>query len=121
MKLSQMTNDKASETLIRLSTPIANILEDKNIQPVFKEIADGKDTPIVELVGKTIPQIVSLAMKDHKHDLYEIIGAFAEKRADEVGKMNFMQTVGILRDSIDKEFIDFLKSSGGTTDTHEKE
>ena len=87
MKLSQMTNDKASETLIRLSTPIANILEDKNIQPVFKEIADGKGTPIVELVGKTIPQIVSLAMKDHKHDLYEIIGAFAEKRADEVGKI----------------------------------
>ena len=112
MRFSQMTNDQARDVMIRLAVPASNLMNDKNIMPVLTELGEGKDKPVVELIGGLLPKIVAFALKDHADDLYEVVGALAEKPTEEIGQMNFMQTLGVLRDSIDKDFIDFFKSSG---------
>lgn len=115
MRFSEMTNDQARDVMIRLAVPASNLMNDKNIIAILKEVSDGKEKPVVELIGTILPKLVTFAMKDHADDLYEVVGALAEKPSSEVGGMGFMQTLGILRDSIDKDFIDFFKSSGSVT------
>lgn len=115
MKLSQMTNDQARDVMIRLAVPASNLMNDKKILPILQEISEGKEKPLAELVGSVLPKLVAFALKDHADDLYEVVGAMADKPMEEVGSMNFMQTIGVLRDSIDKDFIDFFKSSGSVT------
>lgn len=115
MKLSQMTNDQAREVIIRLAVPASNLMNDKNILPILNELREGKEKPVAELIGGLLPKIVALTLKDHADDLYEIVGAMAQKPVEEVGSMNLMQTIGFLRDSVDKDFLDFFKSSGSVT------
>jgi hypothetical protein len=113
MKISMMTNDQASEAMIRIATPLANILDDENSKPLFDEMSklgDGKHT-----IAKIIPKFVAFCLKDHKHDLYEIIGALTFKPTSKVGNMNFMETVKEMKESIDEDFIGFFKSSGSAT------
>lgn len=111
MKISEMNNDQASEVLIRISQPMANIMDDQNIEPLFKAITESKEMTLAKMIGNLLPRFVSFAIKDHKADLYEIIGAFAEKPAKAVGKMNILETMKILKESIDKDFLDFFSFS----------
>lgn len=111
MKISEMTNDQASNVLIRISQPMANIMDDQNIEPLFKAITESKDMTLAKMIGNLLPKFVTFAIKDHKADLYEIIGAFVEKPAKAVGDMNIMETMKLLKDSIDKDFIDFFSSA----------
>lgn len=117
MKLSEMTNDQASRFLIRVSQPIASIMDDDKMQPILDTISKVKSVPMAKLVAQILPPVVAFAIKDHKNDLYEIIGAFADKPVKAVGSMNIMETMRILKDSVDKDFMDFFNSpapNGGT-------
>lgn len=115
MKLSQMTNEQACEAMIRLSDPVSRLLEDKSILPLLKQLSEMKDVPAAEAVGAMLPKAVAFAMKDHRDDLFEIIGAMTDESAEQVAKMNFMQTISVVREFADKDFIDFFKSSGNVT------
>lgn len=117
MKLSEMNNDQAAEVLVKVSGPLSNILNDENIKPLLDEMSNAKDIPPVKAFADMIPKLVSFCMKDHRDDLYEVVGALTFKPASKVGKMNFMATVKELRDSIDAEFIGFFRSSGNATAT----
>lgn len=114
MKVSEMNNDQASEVLIRVSTPFANILDDENARPLIDEMSKlGEKTKLAHF----LPKFVAFALKDHKDDLYEIVGALTFKPTSKVGKMNFIETVKELKDSLDEELLDFFKSSGSATAT----
>ena len=117
MKISEMNNDQACEAIIRISNPLANILNDDNIKPLMEELEKGKDageTPLKFIAG-IIPKMVAFCMKDHKSDLYEVVSALTFKPVSKVGQMNFMATVKELRESIDEDFIGFFRSSGNAT------
>ena len=117
MKISMMTNDQASEAMIRISAPMANILDDKNSKELIDSMADLARNSSTGAISALLPKFVSFCLKDHKSDLYEIIGALTFKPASHVGKMNFMETIKEMRESIDEDFIDFFKSSGNATAT----
>jgi hypothetical protein len=117
MKISMMTNDQASEAMIRISTPMANILDDKNSKELIDSMADLARNSSTGAISALLPKFVSFCLKDHKADLYEIIGALTFKPASHVGKMNFMETIKEMRESIDEDFIGFFKSSGNATAT----
>ena len=117
MKISMMTNDQACEAMIRLSAPMSNILDDKNAKTMIDEMAGLAENSSVNSIAVFIPKFVSFALKDHKADLYEIVGALTFKPASHVGKMNFMETVKEMRESIDEDFISFFKSSGSAKNT----
>ena len=117
MKISMMTNDQASEAMIRISTPMANILDDKNAKELIDSMADLAKDSSTNAISSLLPKFVSFCLKDHKPDLYEIIGALTFKPTAQVGKMNFMETIKAMRESIDEDFIGFFKSSGNATAT----
>lgn len=112
MKISEMTTDQAAECMVRMTQPLANIMDDDNLKPALERLSEGKKEPVVKLVAAMLPKIVPLCMKDHRQDVYEIVGALADKPADEIGKMKFLWTLKELRDSLDKDLIDFFRSSG---------
>lgn len=111
MKLSEMTNEQATNFLIQTSQPIANIMEDDAVMGLFNQVKESKKMPIAKLIANILPKVVAVALQAHKEDVFEIVGAFAEKKADEVGKMNFLTTLSILKESVDKDFLDFFNFS----------
>jgi len=118
MKISDMTNDQATEAMIRISGPISNICDDEDMLAMVDEIANAKGTPVIKLVAKLLPRFVAFGLQKHKADLYEIIGALQMIPAAKVGKMNFAQTVKAMQDSYDDILVGFFTQSAaaGKTD-----
>ena len=117
MKISQMTNDQACDAIIRLTPAVANIADEPKLDPILKELGEKKEgVSVLHLVSNMLPKIVPLLLKDHKADLYEIISVLSDKTKAEVGKMRIVDTISVLRDSIDEDLIGFFKSSSPVTE-----
>ena len=115
MKISQMNTDQAADVLLRISQPVANIIDDPEMEPMIKKISESKDVPPLKLISTFLPQLTTLALKTHKQDVYEIAGALAQEPASKMGKKPVLEFIGILKESIDQDLIDFFKSSGNQT------
>lgn len=116
MKISEMTNDQATQAIIRIAQPMANIMDDPNAEALLEEFSKQKDQKLINAISNVLPKAVAFCMKDHKKDLYEIIGALTLIPTGKIGAMNFVQTIKELKDSIDQDFLDFFKSSGSMTE-----
>ena len=111
MKISEMTNDQAADALIRLSVPFGNICEDEEAIKIIDEYNGMRKLPLVKAIGKLMPQISSYLLKAHKNDLYEIVGALTFQTKAAVAKMNFFDTIKVLKDSYDEVLQSFFTSS----------
>ena len=113
MKISKMTMDQATNAIVRMSKPVSNIMKDSEIESILKDFMarKGKDTNL-NVFANLLPGVVAIALETHREDLYEVIGALEQKPAAEIGKTNFLSVVKILRDSVDSDLLDFLKSFG---------
>ena len=115
MKISEMTNEQATEALIRISEPLGNICEDEQAVKLIDEYKKMGDVPFINAVGKLIPKFITYMLKGHKDDLYEIVGALTFKTKEDVAKMNFVETVDAIRNSYDEVLVSFFSSSGNQT------
>ena len=111
MKISDMPNDQAADALIRLSVPFGNICNDEEALKMIEEYKSMSDLPLISSIGKLLPNLAAYMFKTHKFDLYEIVGALTQKKAEAVAKMNFFETIKILKDSYDEVFQGFFTSS----------
>lgn len=121
MKISEMTNDQATEAMIRLAGPFSNICDDEEALKLIDRVQNMKNVNVVKAVSKIIPDFVAFGFKKHKSDLYEIIGALTNTPTAKVGNMNFMQTVDELRNSYDEILEGFFTSSAAAGKMSEKE
>ena len=110
MKISEMTNEQAADALVKITVPLGNICEDEETVNLFKKWNDEKGIPVVQMIGKILPQAVAHLMKTHRDDLYEIIGALAFQTKEQVAKMNFFSTVNLVKDSYDEVLLSFFPS-----------
>jgi hypothetical protein len=116
MKISEMTNDQACDCLIRMTPAVTSILDDKEtVDAMLKAYAEGRSKPLYQMIGDILPKFVPFCLKTHKRDLYEIIGALTFKSVKEVGNMNLLETMKVLKESVDEDLIGFFKSSGLAT------
>jgi len=117
MKISEMTNDQASEAMLRLSTPFANICDDDEMKAIFEEIDSmGKNgVSVIKAVGKVIPKFLTFGLKAHKQDIYEIVAALQLIPVGQIGKMNFVQTIKTVRESYDDVLASFFPHSDTQT------
>lgn len=111
MKISEMNNEQATEALIRLSVPFSNICDDEEAVKIIEQYKEMGNRPILNAVGAILPQTCTYLLKKHKEDLYEIVGALTFKKAAEVARMNFFDTINIIRDSYDEVLKRFFTSS----------
>lgn len=112
MKLSEMSNDQAAEMMIRLADPVGAICDDEEAVKMIDEYKQRYKMPLFYAVGKMIPALVGYLLKKHKDELYEIISILSGEKKTAVGKMNFAETVKVLRDSYDDTLSVFFRSSG---------
>lgn len=110
MKISEMTTEQATDTLVRLSAPIGNICDDEALVEIIKKFHESK-TENIRAVGKLLPEVLGFALQAHKRDVYEIVGALIGKTCDEVAKMPFAAMLKEMRNSYDEVFRDFFTSS----------
>lgn len=112
MKISEMTNDQACEAMIRLTGAFSTVCEDDEMMKLLDEL-NGKT--ITDAIKGVIPRFVAFALNKHKAELYEIVGALMMEPSGNVGKMNFMETVSVIRDSVDEVLTSFFPSSATLT------
>jgi len=123
MKISEMSNDQACEAITRLCGPVARLCEDPEVKNIMDEIQtmgeNGENS--IAAVARVLPRMVGFALKTHKDDLYEIVGALNEMPTAKVGKLSFAATVKMVRESWDEIIASFFPSSGKQmkTDTEE--
>lgn len=111
MKISEMNNEQAAEAMIRLSVPFGNLCDDEKVVDMINRYKDMKDVPMIQTIGKVLPEVVMYAFKTHKADLYEIVGALTDQSVEKVAKMNFVKTINVLKESYDDVLKDFFTSS----------
>lgn len=111
MKISEMTNDQATDAMVRISAALGFICEDEEMLSVIDDLQNMGNTPIVNAIPRILPKFASLAFRKHKDNLYEIIGALCQKNHKEVGKMNFKETIALIKESYDDILRDFFTSS----------
>lgn len=112
MKISEMTNEQATEAMIRIATPFGNLCNDQEILDIIDEISTlDKETNVIVLFGRYLPKVIMCAFSTHKDDLYEIVSALSMKSTAAVAKMNFKETIQLIRDSYDDILKNFFTSS----------
>ena len=111
MKLSEMTNDKATEALIELSIPIGNICDSDEVTNLIEEYKKIKDVTVIQAVGKMLPKMLTLLLRTHRDDIYQIIGILNGCPASKIAKMTFGETMKLVRDSYDEVIHGFFTSS----------
>lgn len=120
MKISEMTNDQAAEALVRMSGPVGRICDDEEMVTMLDQISKMKDLGLVRAIGQMLPKLTAYALKKHKEDVYEIIGALDDKPTAKVAKMPFVETVKLLQDSYDDVLRDFFTRSAPAVKTSEE-
>lgn len=108
MRISEMTNDQATDAMIRLASAFSVIFEDKNTEKFLTDI-DGKEWKYA--IKSVIPHFVAYALSEHKNELYEVVGALNAVPVSEVGGMNFFETVKSVQNSWDDVLKNFFTSS----------
>ena len=106
-----MTNDQATEAILRIAPPISNICDDAEMMTIIDDLQKFGEMDLLPAIGKVLPKIVTYALKSHKLDLYEIIGALQMKPAEAVGKMNFAETLRAVKESYDDILAGFFTDS----------
>lgn len=119
MKISEMSMNRAADTMIRLSGSLGNILNDEQIEKLFTDTGfAGKANPL-KGYAMFLTQLVPACLRTHRNDLFDVVAALDEKTPEEVGNLKVGDVIKILRESVDKELLDFLRSFGGLTKTAE--
>ena len=115
MKISEMTNDQAAEALVKIAPAVSVLLADKNTSKLLTKLQGAEGMEPAQIISTVLPELVAFCMKDHKKEVYAIVAALSMKSAGEVGKMNFIETVKIVKDSFDEDLLNFFRSSGDQT------
>lgn len=116
MKISEMTNDQATDAMIRISSAFSILCGDDEFMGLISGL-DGKTW--TDALKNAIPNLVKVALVNHKNELYEIVGALNAIPASDVGSMNFFETIGTIQNSYDEVLKNFFISSGTATKAKE--
>lgn len=113
MKLSELSTDKLADCLCDLTEPVSNIMQDEEIVNKFKDISADhkKGTPMIEIGGKALSQMIPLCLKKHRENVYKILSALSGKTIEEIGSQNGLLTIKEIKDCYDKDLVNFFKSS----------
>lgn len=111
MKFIDMNNEQVAEALIHISSPLENLCNDPKLDELIEKYKASKEEPLMKTIGAVVPLFISLAIKDHKNDLYEIISVVIGKPVSEIAKMNIVDTVKEVRESWNEVLTGFFQST----------
>ena len=106
MKLSQMKGDAAFDAMVRMVPYVSAILEDEKVQQARDGLRGKKDLR----AGEVMQAVMPLMLRDHRDDLYGIMGAVTGQTVEELRAMDFAALAPMLRDTFCEELFDFFPS-----------
>lgn len=109
MRISEMTTDQATEAMVRISAAFGTICEDEEMLKMIDALNGIKWKDAIRGI---IPKFVMTALKNHKMELYDIVGALNCVPASDVGAYKIVDTIAIVRNSWDDVMTSFFPSSG---------
>lgn len=115
MKLSEMTTDQACETVVKLTPPIANIVDDPSLEPMLKDFAGRKGQNGLKIISAMIPKVVPLLLKDHRKDVYTILSVMSGEPTEKIGNQKITETIRMVQECVDEDLIRFFSSSVSST------
>lgn len=120
MKLSEMNTKQLAGALCALTQPIASIAKDESLNGVFNGIAArmqaDEHMTNFEKIGELLGAVPVL-LDTHYADTIRIIAIMTGRTDAEVEKLNGYEMISEFRASIDKQFIDFFRSSAAMAQT----
>ena len=120
MKLSEMNTRDIAKTLCALTQPVSRIAKDESLNGVFGELArkmrDNPEMTVLEKAGELMG-VVPVLLADHYEDTIHVISIMTGKTAKEIEEMNGMAMIDEMRKCIDKQFLDFFRSSAAMAQT----
>ena len=111
MKISEMKWEQGCEVALRIAAPISNICDDEKLASALKEFWGRRNLPNIMSYGKLIPTLLSLALKDHREDVEEIVEALLGIPKPKIKEHDFMEIVNGLQDSWDEVLNGFFTRS----------
>lgn len=117
MKLSEMTTDKAAELIVEVSPLIDKLIDDELVNDLETVISfEGKTIGEIYAIGaKKITTILSIIIKNHRAELFGIIGLFSGKSIEEVASMKMKDTINEIK-LFFNDFMDIVLSLKSTDD-----
>lgn len=111
---SELGTDEALEVVLQIAQPITNLIEDEAlVKEMQKTMPKGETTRIaMQRFGfAKIVNLLNIALKQHRQDVYAILAPFNGMTVEEIGKQNFLITCKQVADLLnDRGFVDFFKS-----------
>ena len=111
MKFIEMNNEQVADALIRISDPLENLCSDPKLDELIDKYKKLKDEPLLKTIGAIVPMFITLAIKDHKTDLFEIISVIIGKPVKTIEKMNILDTIKEVRESWNEVLTGFFQST----------
>lgn len=110
MKISEMSTVKAASVMAKILHPIRNILQDEEVIPAVQRVISSRE--VGDLVSAFLSDAAPMLLEKHTEDFCTIVAALAGKKTKAVMDQNILITFQDIRDSVDKDLVDFFKSSG---------
>lgn len=110
MKISQMTTDKAADVLIRIAEPASSIMHDEKVYEMLEKLAKGNSDSAVKFFADNISMVVTVLLKDHRSDVFEVVAAMNDKTVEEVAGQPITQTIKDIKECWDGDLTDFFAS-----------
>lgn len=116
MKLSELTTDETLDVLCEITPCVERIIKDESIIAAIGMAADtegmtkaGVLMAGIERIGSLIPAL----LKDHRPDVYHILGAVNRVDPAEIAAQKLVVTLAQIDEAIhDEELLVFFKSFG---------
>lgn len=107
MKLSQMSTEKAMETMANLLPAISHVMENPKVVALMTDAAN-QDTEASGM--KFFFSVATTLLHECKEDALEIVAILCDKSAEKVRQQTILATAKDIMSCYDKELIDFFHS-----------
>ncbi len=114
MKLSDMNTAELARCLVALAAPLAAIAQDARVADYLAGLQApdaARDKKVIEVLGDAVGALTPVLLGDHAEAVFAIAAALTGKTAAAIRAQKGITTLRDIRDSVDRELIDFFTSS----------
>lgn len=116
MRLSDLTTDETLDVLCEITPCVERIIKDENIIGTIGKAVDTKgmtQTGMLMAGLEKIGAVVPMLLRDHRKDIYLILGAVNKADAEEISAQKLSKTLEQIDEIIhDEDLLRFFKSFG---------
>jgi len=112
MQIAAMTTDQIADVLIQIAPDVEILVNDTEISKMWKERDVSTDLDEAAKMGiGNILRIGKYLLETHRGSTWNILGAFNQKTAEEIGQQSGIETLKQLTGLLsDKDFLSFFPS-----------